>query len=98
MYTSNKNKLWAGDIYRQISDENEVTFKDVKTIIDSFINKIKQNLIQGTACELSDFGVFKPIQKKARNFYNPSTGDIIARPSWKAVSFKMSSRLRGELA
>jgi nucleoid DNA-binding protein len=97
VYTSNKDKLWAGDIYRQISDEHEVTFKDVKIIIDSFINKVKQNLISGTACEVSDFGVFKPILKKARNFYNPSTGDMIARPNWKAVSFKMCSKFRGEL-
>ena len=97
MYTSNKSKLWAGEIYRQISDENEVTFKDVKIIIDSFINKIKQNLIHGISCELSDFGVFKPIEKKARKFYNPSTRDMMDKPSWKAVSFKMCSKLRGEL-
>ena len=58
---------------------------------------IKANLGQGEAVNISGFGSFKVVNRKARKGRNPRTGKEIKIPASKAVKFSPGKALKESL-
>jgi nucleoid DNA-binding protein len=73
-----------------VSCGGTVTKKVVDEIIGGAFNQMKKAFKQGEEIRLSDFGIFKVVQKKARVGRNPQTNEPVNIPAKKAVTFKAS--------
>ena len=70
----------------------------VKSVVQSFLDSIVQELSDGNRLEFRDFGVFESRMRASRDAQNPKTLDKVHVPSKRTVKFKvgrvMKMRLR----
>lgn len=70
----------------------------VKSVVQSFLDSIVQELSDGNRLEFRDFGVFESRMRAPRDAQNPKTLDKVHVPSKRTVKFKvgrvMKMRLR----
>lgn len=64
--------------------------KDVKAIIESFLDCIRQALKDGEDVKIKDLGTFKVITTKPRKGRNPKTGEAVEIPAKKTLKFRPS--------
>lgn len=82
------------DLVNRISDDFNKTKKDVKIIIDAFLNIITEELKNNEKVVLSNFGVFET--KKIDTYYrfHPQTGEKIKIKYPNRIYFRPSSKLK----
>lgn len=66
-------------------------------IVDSFLGKMKDALIEGESIKLVHFGTFTVRDKAPRTGRNPRTGEPITITKRQAVSFRPSKKLREQV-
>ena len=64
--------------------------KDLSKFTDIILNEIKRSLKNGDSVELRGFGRFSVKTQKASIRRNPKTGEKVAVPEKKVISWKMS--------
>ena len=64
--------------------------KDLSKFTDIILNEIKRSLRHGDSVELRGFGRFSIKTQKASIRRNPKTGEKVAVPEKKVISWKMS--------
>ncbi len=81
-------------LLKQISD-NYPNFlkKDLKKLIDIFLNEIKYALKRGERVELRGFGIWSVHVQKARISRNPKTGEKVPTPKKNTIHFKMAKEM-----
>ena len=67
--------------------------KDIEKFTNIILNEIKRALKRGDRVELRGFGVFSTNLQKARISRNPKTGEKVAVPEKKVISWKMSKEM-----
>jgi nucleoid DNA-binding protein len=85
------------EIVMKIADEKDLKQVEVGEIIQSFMDAIVESLARGEDVELRNFGMFRVKTRKARTGRNPRTGEDIAIPAKKAVSFKPGLSMKEKL-
>jgi DNA-binding protein HU-beta len=69
------------DLVREIAARTGFNKADIKTIIETFLQLVKESLLEGMSVQLRGFGSFfrkKRASKKARNLAKGTTIDIPA--------------------
>ena len=81
-------------LLKQLSD-NYPNFlkKDLEKFTNIILGEIKQALKRGDRVELRGFGVFSTNTQKARISRNPKTGEKVAVPEKRVISWKMSKEM-----
>ena len=67
--------------------------KDLEKLIDIVLNEIKSALKRSDGVELRNFGTFRVKNQKASIRRNPKTGEKVAVPAKKVISWKMSKEM-----
>ena len=67
--------------------------KDLEKFTDIILNEIKRSLRRGDGVELRNFGTFRVKTQKASIRRNPKTGEKVAVPEKKVISWKMSKEM-----
>ena len=67
--------------------------KDLEKFTNIILDEIKQALSRGDRVELRGFGIFFTNTQKPRISRNPKTGEKIAVPEKKVISWKMSKQM-----
>ena len=75
-------------IVKQISKETNLTQKDCKLCLNSFIDIVNSSLKQGDIVSINGFGKFNVKLRKSRVGFNPKTGEKIVIPNKNIVNFK----------
>ena len=90
------------DIVLEVAEKPELknlTQQDIKKVIQATLDHITESLAKGNTIELRNFGVFKVKNRKGRMARNPKTGEKVAVPDRKVVTFKaglvMKKQLKG---
>ena len=86
--------LSKSDIIDQISNEAEMAKKDVKTVVDHFLEAISNQLNSGGKVQLTGFGTFEVRERQAREGVKPGTSEKIQIPASKAPAFKAGKSLK----
>ena len=73
------------------------TLAQAEAAYDSLFGIIKAALHQGDSVNISGFGGFKVVNRKARKGRNPHTGKAINVPAGKAVKFTAGKGLKESL-
>lgn len=67
-----------------------VTKKDCASVVDAFLNAVKQALAEERRIELRGFGTFEVRYRKARTARNPRTGEPVEVPPRAVPVFRPS--------
>lgn len=72
----------------------KVTKVLVKEVIQTFLDKITEELAKGNRLEFREFGVFEVKNRAARRAQNPRTLEKVQVPAKRVVKFKVGRRMR----
>ena len=82
-------------LVKSIAHKKRMDPKNVKMIIDGFMDLVKSNLEEGNRLEFRDFGVFKVVQRKAKVGRNPRFPEkSILIPPKKSVKFSPGQKMK----
>jgi len=88
-------KLSKADILDVVYDKTGMTRKDIREVVDCFVDEIKDALTRWEGVELRGFGSFEVRSRKARDrARNPRTGELISVPAHGSVSFRPGQELK----
>ena len=83
------------ELVKTISNNIEgATQKDVCVVLDTFMDVVKDTLVNGDKVALTGFGTFEVAERAARKGRNPKTGEEILIPASKAPKFKAGKALK----
>ena len=83
------------ELVKTISNNIEgATQKDVCVVLDTFMDVVKDTLVNGDKIALTGFGTFEVAERAARKGRNPKTGEEIMIPASKAPKFKAGKALK----
>lgn len=68
--------------------------KDVKTIIEAFLDEIVVELQEHNRVEFRDFGIFEVAHRKQRVGSNLRTGERMPVPARNVVTFRPAARIK----
>ena len=89
--------MTKADLVEQVSSRNGLTEKDVKIIVEGFLQEVKNCLVKGKSLGIRGFGAFKVKNRKARKARNPKTNEIVHIQARKKAFFKVSKEWNGML-
>lgn len=88
-------KITKADIIDALYEKTGLTRIEIRSIVDLFINEMKESLIHNQVIELRGFGTFEVKVRKARpRARNPRTGESITICSHGAVTFRPGRELK----
>jgi nucleoid DNA-binding protein len=92
--------MTKADIVSKIAarDNIDLNKKDVATVVDSFLEEIREALYRHEHIEIRRFGTFKVVDRKKRIARNPHTGDAVEVPRRKVPVFKPSRLIKNKVA
>ncbi len=85
--------MTKADIFELVAEKTGFTNKDIKLILERFLEEVKNSLVEGNHIEIRGFGTFKVKNHKARKARNPKTGQEVVVPARKKAAFKVSREL-----
>ncbi|HUU29261.1 MAG TPA: HU family DNA-binding protein [archaeon] len=89
--------MTKADIVELITEKTGFTVKDVKIVVEQFLEEVKNCLAENKHLEIRGFGTFKVKNHKARKARNPKTNEEVFVPARKKAVFKVSKELNSSL-
>jgi integration host factor subunit beta len=91
-------KFTKADVVDLIYQKTGMSRKEVRTVIDLFIDEIKDALIKCISIELRGFGTFEVRVRKGRQkARNPKTGDTVSVNSHGIAAFRPGRELKQDV-
>ena len=81
-----KGALTRRDIARRLQDEVG-SLSEARRFTDAFFDALSQNIAAHGKIKIHNFGVFRCVQKKARDGRNPKTGEAAPITARRVVNF-----------
>lgn len=82
------------ELVERIAQQTGLQRNDVKTVVQSFLDAVVEELGRGNRLEFRDFGVFEVRQRAARSAQNPKTLVPVHVPAKRTVRFKPGRLMR----
>lgn len=85
------------EIVKKVATKNEITQKDTKTVIDSFVEVIAETLTNGEDVKISGLGTFKVVEKAGRSGViqmGTRKGETYTTEPSKGVKFSITKTLK----
>ena len=93
-----EKKYTKADIVDALYEKTGMSRKEIRTIMDLFIDEVKDALMRRQVIELRGFGTFEVKVRKARpKARNPKTGETITIRSHGVVSFRSGRELKQDV-
>jgi integration host factor subunit beta len=93
-----EGKVTKADIIDAIYQKKGIARKDIKTVVDSFLDEIKSSLIGNHIIELRGFGTFEiRIRKGRQKARNPKTGESVSVNSHGVALFRSGKELKQDV-
>ncbi|MDR1238975.1 MAG: HU family DNA-binding protein [Treponema sp.] len=91
-------KYTKAEIIDSVYEKTGMSRKEIRTIVDLFIDGIKDALVNGMIIELRGFGTFEvKIRKGRQKARNPKTGEFIASRPHGIAAFRPGRELKQEV-
>ena len=86
------------EIAERVAQQTGLAQVTVKQIVQMLFDEVINELAAGNRLEFRDFGVFEVVVRKPRTGRNPKTGEKVAVPPKRVVTFKMGKIMREKVA
>jgi integration host factor subunit alpha len=93
----NSNNLTRKELTETLAERLGFSQSSCSQIVDSFLDNMKQTMVDGQSIKLVHFGTFTVRNKSPRRGRNPRTGDTITIKKRQAISFRPSKKLREQI-
>ncbi|GHV61632.1 DNA-binding protein HU [Spirochaetia bacterium] len=91
-------KYTKADIVDSLYEKTGMSRKEIRTIIDLFIDDIKDSLVRNMVIEMRGFGTFEVKIRKGRSkARNPKTGETVSVSSHGIASFRPGRELKQDV-
>jgi integration host factor subunit beta len=91
-------KLTKADIVDAIYEKSDTDRKDIRGVVDLFLEEIKRALVSHNVIELRGFGTFEiKIRKGRQKARNPKTGESVSVNSHGIAAFRPGRDLRQDV-
>jgi integration host factor subunit beta len=91
-------KLTKAEIVDAVYQKSGMNRKDIRTVIDFFLEEIKDTLVKQMCIELRGFGTFEVrIRKGRQKARNPKTGNLVSVNSHGIVVFRPGRDLKQDV-
>ena len=91
-------KITKADIVDAIYNKTGLDRKEIRDVVDLFIDEVKTTLISHGIIELRGFGTFEiKIRKGRQKARNPRTGEILSVNSHGIAAFRAGRELRQDV-
>ena len=91
-------KVTKFDLVESVYENTSYDKKVVQTVIDSFLEEIKNSLKDSSTIELRGFGTFElRLRKGKESARNPKTGDIVSVVPHYVAAFRSGQELKNSL-
>ena len=87
-------KINRTEFIDQLATKLTISKAKAEEMLSAFIELVTENLIGGTEVNLTGFGVFRPVARKARDGVNPKNGTKMKIKASKGVGFKVGKTLK----
>lgn len=94
---NNNNNLTRKELTETLANQLGYSQSSCALIVDSFLDNMKQSMVDGKSIKLVHFGTFTVRNKSPRRGRNPRTGETITIKKRQAVSFRPSKKLREQV-
>jgi integration host factor subunit beta len=92
------NKFTKADIVDSIYNKSSVNRKDIRDVVDLFVEEIKNALVNQMVIELRGFGTFEiKIRKGRKQARNPKTGELFSVGSHGIAAFRAGRELKKQV-
>ncbi len=81
----------------ELKETTGMSQKDVKALLDGFLEHLTQHLKAGDKVQLTGFGSFELRERSARTGVNPATKEKLTIPASKYPAFKPGKSLKDEV-
>ena len=82
------------DLVKAISEKLKITQKAAGEQLDTILEVITEELVNGGEVKISGFGTFSVAERAAREGRNPATGETIQIAASRAPKFKPATALK----
>lgn len=82
------------ELIKIVSKKTKLPEKQVKQIIDLFLNTITDSVRKGDNVIIQRFGTFRAVVLKEKIARNPQTGEKIKVPTYRTLRFKPCLELK----
>lgn len=86
------------EIAERVAQQSGLPQVAVKQVIQMLFDEIINEVTGGNRLEFRDFGVFEVVTRKPRTGRNPRTGQKVAVPPKRVVTFKMGKIMKERVA
>jgi len=86
------------EIAERVAQQTGLAQVAVKQVIQLVFDEVINELAAGNRLEFRDFGVFEVVTRKPRTGRNPRTGEKVAVPPKRVVTFKMGKVMKEKVA
>lgn len=93
----NSSNLTRKDLAEAIAGRLGYPQSSCADIVDSFLDTMKQALLEGESIKLVHYGTFTIRDKSPRRGRNPRTGESITIKERQTVNFRPSKKLREQI-
>lgn len=90
-------KLNKNDLFEKIADSTHVSKRDVREVLDKTFDIIENSILKGEEVNITNFGVFTPKKRVAREGTHPKTHKRMMIKSANTVIFRASKTLKAKL-
>lgn len=95
MASNKKKTITKKNLINSISQEKGIHPNDVRSVIQSFLDKMTERLAEGDRLEFRDFGVFEVVKRRQKIGRNPKNAAVpIVIPARKAVKFTPGKKMK----
>ena len=92
------DKFTKADIVDAIYNKIGIEHREIRKVVDLFIEEVKTALVSGKIIELRGFGTFEiKIRKGRRKARNPKTGEILSVNSHGVAAFRPGRELKQDV-
>ena len=91
-------KVTKFDLVEAVYENTSYDKKVVQTVIDTFLEEVKNSLKDSSTIELRGFGTFElRLRKGKESARNPKTGDIVSVAPHYVAAFRSGQELKSSL-
>ena len=90
--------MTKADIVQIISEKTGFVRDDIATIVDAFLETVKESIVEGKHIEIRGFGTMKVKDRKQSVARNPRSGEKVVIPQRKVPTFKFSKEFKKSVA
>lgn len=86
------------ELITSIAEKSELTKKDSELALKAFVDSVVEALENGEKVQITGFGTFETVERSARDYRNPKTGEVVKKEATIVPKLKFAKDVKERVA